>query len=377
MIRGTGASQADEPEMARLIEQLGSEEFDVRQEAATALCGRGEATRAALAAGLSHLRWRVRRQCALLLAELSDGGWNEPLLRAAADPIVGVRCAALHALASRESEPAAARAALIGALLERALTDPSASVRRRALHGLGQQPRDARIIEALQSLAGHERDPRLLRLAQWALSQQERKSASSLPAPSEPKTPPLPNARDRLGLSPAEPLPPLGTLPDRALVALLGAQERHVRNEAYGVLFHRGQAVLDVLVQGMRDPSEWVRRACTSLMDHLADNRCVQPLFQALRDPDERVRRGALHSLTCDACKIAPLEGDPLPPLIERALADPKLRVRRVATEALANYIADARAVSALTTILREASDPILRARAERGLGAARSRSGS
>jgi hypothetical protein len=46
------------------------------------------------------------------------------------------------------------------------------------------------------------------------------------------------------------------------------------------------------LVEGMTDPGELVRRGCTSLMDHLADNRCMHPLFQALRDPDERVRRG-------------------------------------------------------------------------------------
>jgi len=94
-------------------------------------------------------------------------------------------------------------------------------------------------------------------------------------------------------------------------------------------------------------------------MDHLADDRCVEPLRRLLDDPVPRVRRVALHSLSCDACKLVPLrrDDDLVAVLIERALADPSINVRREATCGLGGCCSDERAVATLRTLLDRATD--------------------
>lgn len=78
-----------------------------------------------------------------------------------------------------------------------------------------------------------------------------------------------------------------------------------------------------------------------------------------LDDPVPRVRRAAMHSLSCDACKLSPLtHGDDLvPKLIDMALHDSSVRVRRVAVPALESYCNDARAQQALRTLAQVAGD--------------------
>ena len=59
-----------------------------------------------------------------------------------------------------------------------------------------------------------------------------------------------------------------------------------------------------------------------TLLDHLADERCVEPLRQALNDPSPHVRRNAVHSLGCQRCKLAPLPMDVVGLLIERSIGN-------------------------------------------------------
>ena len=126
--------------------------------------------------------------------------------------------------------------------------------------------------------------------------------------------------------------------------------------------------VMEEVLAGLRHPSWKVRRTCADFMDHWGDGRCVEPLIRALRDPKEHVRRLALHSLTCQQCKECPLEGDFVPPLVERALTDRSRRVRRIATGTLGNFLYDERAVDALRHLAVHAEDAVVVARARGAL---------
>jgi len=152
------------------------------------------------------------------------------------------------------------------------------------------------------------------------------------------------------------------------LVELLGSKEFARSQAAAAVLFNRGAAALDALVEGLSH-SDWrVRKQCAGLMDHLGDDRCVEPLRRTLNDPIAGVRRLAIHALGCQPCKAAPLAADIVSLLIERALSDPSIRVRRVAVHMLGLQPYDGRAVEALETTLAQETDPGLLSRARYAL---------
>jgi hypothetical protein len=86
-----------------------------------------------------------------------------------------------------------------------------------------------------------------------------------------------------------------------------------------------------------RHPVPSMRWRCLTLLDHLDGDDSVPVFVEALfEDPVPRVRRHALHALSCERCKEAPLCVD-LKPLLERcAQTDDNERVRTQARAALA-----------------------------------------
>jgi HEAT repeat protein len=123
----------------------------------------------------------------------------------------------------------------------------------------------------------------------------------------------------------------------------------------------RHAELVDVLLEGLADPRARVRYDCAEALDHLADSRCADPLREALRDPVPRVRRAAIHSLSCDACKVVSLEAetDVVALVVAHALDDPSIRVRREAATALGG-LHDRRAVTALEELVGRESDVTL-----------------
>ena len=136
---------------------------------------------------------------------------------------------------------------------------------------------------------------------------------------------------------------------------------------------NRLHLLVDGLLAGLENPEPRVRADCAGALDHFADDRCAKPLRRLLSDPVPRVRRMALHSLSCDACKLAPLEvGDDLiPQLIDIALNDPSVRVRHAAVYNLGASCADARVVNALNLICSRETDQQVIVGAQRALHAA------
>ena len=117
--------------------------------------------------------------------------------------------------------------------------------------------------------------------------------------------------------------------------------------------------LVDVLLANGAHPQPRVRFLVAQAMDHFADARCAGPLRAMLSDAVPRVRWAALHSLSCEACKLAPIaQNDDLVELIiALALHDPSIRVRCVATYALGGECYDPRAVAALEQLLAHATD--------------------
>lgn len=135
------------------------------------------------------------------------------------------------------------------------------------------------------------------------------------------------------------------------------------------VLFERGQSALPAVTVGLSHPNWRVRRACAALLDHLADPTAAEPLARVLKhDPIEAVRRNALHSLSCHDCKSVPLGVDVIGPLVDTALHDRSLAVRRRAVQYLVGQPPDSRVVDAMTAILAAETDPTLLQRARRAL---------
>jgi HEAT repeat protein len=129
---------------------------------------------------------------------------------------------------------------------------------------------------------------------------------------------------------------------------ILAVREVVVANGQHSVL-------VDGLLEGLKHSEARVRYNCAGALDHLADERCTEPLRLLLNDPVARVRRAALHSLSCDACKVSPLPNrDELTDkIIEMALNDSSIRARRVAADSLAQSC-DPRAMGILKTLLEE-----------------------
>jgi hypothetical protein len=143
-------------------------------------------------------------------------------------------------------------------------------------------------------------------------------------------------------------------IPARDLLAL---RAQLVQSGAYTLL-------VDALLKGVDNAHPRVRFDAAQAMDHFADERCAAPLRRLLSDPVPRVRWAALHSLSCEACKLAPIatNDDLVELVIELALNDPSIRVRRVAAYTLGGDCYDRRAVAAIEQLLaRETDAAILR----------------
>ena len=149
----------------------------------------------------------------------------------------------------------------------------------------------------------------------------------------------------------------VSSLAPRELVALLAVRDWRVYGAVSRHLADTMDACRAAVLDGMRHHNPKVRRACALLLDHTADDHCIEPLRELLRDPVARVRTAALHSLMCQQCKPEPLRYDAAPDLIDFATRDPSARVRRAAVAGLAAQPPDRRIVAILDQVLREQAD--------------------
>ena len=157
----------------------------------------------------------------------------------------------------------------------------------------------------------------------------------------------------------------LDDLEPAQIAGLLHADVPFVHWAASEALMMRGAASVDALIAGLTHPDGKMRATCALLLDHVADDRCIEPLRRAMReDPWESVRRCAMHSLVCDGCKECPLSTDVVEALLESALTDRSKEVRRRAVFYLSQQRPDPRVAPALRRLLATEDDAVVRRRA-------------
>jgi HEAT repeat protein len=143
--------------------------------------------------------------------------------------------------------------------------------------------------------------------------------------------------------------------------------------EALQELAKLGRDALPAVQAGLLHGNWRVRRGCLAYLDHHADLPTLARIIPLLHDPKSDVRLWAIHALACDRCKAGENPIDVEPYLIERALHDESLRVRRQAVVSLA-YLRqpDPRSARLFADLLEVETDRKLRLHAESGLRKAR-----
>ena len=145
--------------------------------------------------------------------------------------------------------------------------------------------------------------------------------------------------------------------------------DKETRFGAYLALNEMGQEALPAIKAGLEHGNWEVRRWSTILLDHHADDDALAALVPLLRDPKSKVRLWAVHSISCDKCKLGENPIDVIPLLLERIELDESIRVRRMAVAMLATEcVLDATVVPVLKRIVAEEDDRKLKLHAERGL---------
>lgn len=126
---------------------------------------------------------------------------------------------------------------------------------------------------------------------------------------------------------------------------------------AYSMLDNAGKLAMDAILEGLEHQNWRIRKWCTALLDHNADQRCIEPLICRLTDSYADVRRHAVHSIGCQSCKDESLCMDIIALLIERAMNDTSILVKRSAVHMLGNQPYDIRASEALEFIIEKEKD--------------------
>jgi HEAT repeat protein len=141
----------------------------------------------------------------------------------------------------------------------------------------------------------------------------------------------------------------------RKYVSLLATKEGW--QSAYSILDSAGKLALPDILEGLEHPNWRVRKWCTALLDHHADQLCIESLVRRLTDSYADVRRHAVHSIGCQPCKGDSLCVDIVSLLIDRALNDTSIRVKRSAVHMLGNQQYDIRALEMLENIIEKEKD--------------------
>ena len=160
-------------DLATQVELLGVRSWRVVRAATDALTRAGAAGAASAIEGLSHPSPRVRRGAADFMDHHADDSCVAKLADLALhDPVPYVRRTAVHALLCQRCKPAPLTTDVVPWLMHVAREDPSHRVRLSALWGLGQQGRDARVVEMLSTFLRQEDDLSLRSAAHQALRRQ-------------------------------------------------------------------------------------------------------------------------------------------------------------------------------------------------------------
>ncbi|MXY25520.1 MAG: HEAT repeat domain-containing protein [Acidobacteria bacterium] len=142
------------------------------------LAGGGAEAIPAVHAGMSHSNWRIRRGCAWALGQLADAESLRRLTLLTRDPKKKVRKMAILSLglAARQGNGSGRGIDSVPQFAYSAVHDPSVRVRRVAVLMLLLQAPERRVARILRKVMATEQDPKVVRLAEWALQQRGKRA---------------------------------------------------------------------------------------------------------------------------------------------------------------------------------------------------------
>jgi len=156
----------------KLVIQLASSDWQVRDATRKILEQGGKATLSAMKQAYAHPNWRVRRECLAFMDHFADQTCVKLMAKALKDPNESVRRSALHSLHCDRCKPAPLTFDMVPELLDVAQHDRSPRIRRNALGLLQNKKPDARIVPVMQAILAVEKDERLRTHAQIVLERQ-------------------------------------------------------------------------------------------------------------------------------------------------------------------------------------------------------------
>ena len=84
-------------------------------------------------------------------------------------------------------------------------------------------------------------------------------------------------------------------------------------------------------------PNPKVRRSCLGVLDHEVNDQSMPVFLRALADEVPRVRLAALHGLSCQRCKVDPIDTELVMDVLRQVIRqDPSPKVRQAAVAAMA-----------------------------------------
>ena len=289
--------------------------------------------------GVRHPNPDVRWWCAHTMGNMTDARCIRPFRRLAKDKAVAVRAEAIRGLGHVYGHINEENVDIRKILLATAQSDPDGQVQVIAIEAMTEvtpNPYTATILFGIylnptNSLAVRDAALRAFQRHKRVLPDEEQAAAADLQEQLRGKS-----------------------LTAEQLVELLGARHRIVHWAANGALLDQGPAIMDAVLAGFNSPIARIRGYCAAFMDHMGDDRCIEPLIALTYDPVPRVRREAIHSLLCDRCKSAPLNVNLVSRIIEILLTEEDVKIRSQAVHGLSLQPYDERVQPVLEPLFAE-----------------------
>ncbi|MEM7132855.1 MAG: HEAT repeat domain-containing protein [Chloroflexota bacterium] len=289
--------------------------------------------------GVNHPNPDVRWWCAYTMGSMTDVRCIRPFRRLAKDKSVAVRAEVIRGLGWIYGYLNEGHTDIRKILLEKALSDPDGQVQVMAIEAMAKVTPILYPAVVLFRIYLNPTNSLAVRCAaqdafqqyKHILPEEEQTAAAELQEQLQGKV-----------------------LTAEELVKLLGARHRIVHWAANDALLDQGPAVMDAVLAGFNSPIARIRGYCAAFMDHMGDDRCIEPLIALTYDPVPRVRREAMHSLLCDRCKSAPLNVNLVSRLIEILSTEDDVKIRSQVVHGLSLQPYDERVQPMLVPLLEE-----------------------
>lgn len=330
-------SETPDP-VSELINQLGSNNYDIQKSAEKQLLNYGqEIIPVIIKEFKENKNSSIRSYCAKMLGEISDNDKKilNVLLEGINDKDENVRCETVKSICKFKDPDT------IDCLIKILTEDPSSIVKSEAAYSLGRIGDKKALYPLFEALK--EKDP-LVR--EWAiyglglLKEPEAEETLIVIMKEDPEPKVRANAAKALGET--------GTIDGlRALIETLETDSSSIvrENAAFAIGMIKDFWAIDPLIEALKDPEAKVRANAAYSLGLQENERAVYSLIEAYNDKEIIVREQVIYALRW-------IEGEEAIKGIEKALKDPEPLIRTQA----ATYLGEMESKSSLEELKRAAA---------------------